>query len=83
MNGNGKKLNLQTVLLLATLAFLLIDKIVIPNVNSGELARQLHAQDLRITTLEECILQLRPLPVQVAEIRALLTSHMTTDKEKR
>ena len=82
-NGDSKKLNFQTVLLVATLLFLVLEKVVLPSVNSGKLADEVKAQAVEIATLKECVIALRPLPVQVAEIRALLQSHMNADKEKR
>jgi len=82
-NGDSKKISFQTVLLFATLLFLILEKIVLPSVNSGKLADEVKVQAVEISALKECIIALRPLPVQVAEIRALLQSHMAAEKEKR
>jgi hypothetical protein len=64
--------SLQTFLLIGTLVFLFLDKIVIPNVNSGKLADQVNAQAQKIAVLEDVIVSLRPLPVEVAAIKESL-----------
>ncbi|OGD20339.1 MAG: hypothetical protein A2Y70_02045 [Candidatus Aminicenantes bacterium RBG_13_64_14] len=71
MNGNGRVWkSLQTVALIVTLAFILVDKLVMPNVNSGKLADAVASQDRKIAVLEECVLSLRPLPAEVYGIKA-------------
>lgn len=80
---NGKTLNFQTVLLLVMLLFIVIKDVIIPNVNSGKLADQIGAQAVAIGKLEEAVGPLKTLPVQVAEIRALIQAYMIKDKEKK
>jgi len=72
-NGNNRAWrSLQTFLLIGTLVFLFMDKIVLPNVNSGKLADQVNAQAQKIAVLEDVIVSLRPLPVEVAAIKESL-----------
>lgn len=80
---NGKTLNFQTVLLVVTLVFIIIKDVIIPNVNSGKLADQISAQAVAIGKIETSLKPLEGLPVQVSEIRTLIITHMSTDKEKR
>lgn len=76
-NGNNRTWkSLQTVLLIVTLGFVFVDKILMPNVNSGKLADEIKAQAVAIGKLET-------LPDQVREIRALIINHMTNDREKK
>lgn len=74
-NG-GKKVSLQTVMLIVALGFIVIKDIIMPNVNSGKLADEIKAQAIAIGKLED-------LPSQVREIRALIINHMADTREKR
>jgi hypothetical protein len=91
LETNGtKKFNLQSALLIITLLFLVVDRFIVPSVVSAnlvskvdttagqtaELSREIHQQGLDIAMLKECIIALRPLPTQVAEIKAILKVHM-------
>lgn len=72
-NGNNRAWrSLQTFLLIGTLVFLFMDKIVLPNVNSGKLADQVNAQAQKIAVLEDVIVSLRPLPIEVAALKESL-----------
>lgn len=72
-NGNNRGWrSVQTMLLIVTLAFLFVDKIVLPAVGSGKLADQVNAQAQKIAVLEDVIVSLRPLPVEVAAIKESL-----------
>jgi len=72
-NGNGRTWkSLQAFLLIGTLIFLFVDKIVLPNVDSGKLADKVNAQAQKIAVLEDVIVSLRPLPVEVAAIKESL-----------
>ena len=53
---------IQTALLIGSLGFLFVDKLVMPSVNSGALAAKVEAQGLQIARIEECVLTLKPLP---------------------
>ena len=64
--------SLQTFLLIGTLVFLFMDKIVRPNVNIGKLADQVNDQAQKIAVLEDVIVSLRPLPVEVASLKESL-----------
>ena len=59
----------QTALLIGSLGFLAIDKLVMPNVNSGELAEKVQAQREQIARIEECIITLKHLPEAVSGLR--------------
>lgn len=77
MQTNGlKKVSLQSVMLIVVLFFILVKDVIMPNVNSGKLADEIKAQAVAIGKLED-------LPNQVREIRALIISHMSADKENR
>lgn len=80
---NGKTLNFQTVLLVVTLLFIVVKDVIIPNVNSGKLADQIGAQAVAIGKIETALKPLEGLPVQVSEIRTLIITHMTSDREKK
>jgi len=72
-SGNGKKREmLYAVGLLASLLFITVDKVVVPTVNSGKLADTVNAQAQQIARLEECVLNLRPLPTEVAGLKVSL-----------
>ena len=65
-NGNGRIWKpMQTGLLVITLGFLLVDKLVMPAVNSGKLSEKVQAQAEQLARIEECIIALRPLPREV------------------
>lgn len=70
-NGNNRTWkSLQTFLLIGTLVFLFMDKIVLPNVNSGKLADRVNAQAQDIAVLKELVIALRPLPAEVYGLKA-------------
>ncbi len=72
-NGNGKlREKLYILGLTASLIFIGIDKILVPTVNSGKLADAVNAQAQQIARLEECVLNLRPLPTEVAGLKVSL-----------
>ena len=71
-NSDRIRKSFQTMLLIGTLGFLFVDKIVLPAVGSGKLADQVNAQAQKIAVLEDVIVSLRPLPVEVAAIKESL-----------
>jgi hypothetical protein len=72
-NGNNRGWRtVQTVVLILSLGFLFIDKIVMPSVNSGKLADTVNAQGKQVAVLEDVIVSLRPLPVEVAALKESL-----------
>ena len=72
-NGNGKlREKLYVLALTASLIFIVIDKILVPTMNSGKLADAVNTQAQQIARLEECVIQLRPLPGEVAGIKVSL-----------
>jgi len=74
-NGNNRVWrSLQTFLLIGTLVFLFMDKIVLPNVNSGKLADQVNAQGKQIAVLEDLAVSLRSLPTDVAGLKVRVDS---------
>jgi len=78
-NGNGRVWKgVQTALLIGSLAFLAIDKLVIPSVNSGKLADKIQAQAEQIARIEECIITLRPLPREVSALTGSVESVKST-----
>lgn len=81
--GSTNKFNFQTLLLVLTVLFLLIEKILIPTVNSGKLADEVHQQAVAVGRLQEAIRPLAGLPTQVATIEAMLKTHVADEKEKR
>jgi len=68
-NGRVWK-GIQTALLVGSLGFLAVDKLVMPNVNSGKLADKIQAQAEQIARIEECIITLKPLPKEVFGLTA-------------
>jgi hypothetical protein len=64
--------SIQTLLLIGSLLFLFVDKIVMPSVNSGKLADTVNAQGKQVAVLEDVIVSLRPLPVEVAALKESL-----------
>ena len=67
---NGRRWKgVQAVLLIGSLGFLAIDKLVMPSVNSGKLADKVQAQAEQIARIEECIITLKPLPEAVSGLR--------------
>lgn len=70
-NNRGWR-SIQAVLLILTLGFLFVDKIVLPAVGSGKLAEQVNVQGKQIAVLEDVIVSLRPLPVEVAALKESL-----------
>ncbi|MBE3118396.1 MAG: hypothetical protein IMZ50_06540 [Candidatus Atribacteria bacterium] len=72
-NGHGWK-SLQTIALIGMLLFLIVEKIIIPSVNSGKLADAVQTQDTKIAVLEEVITTLRPLPNDVAGLKIMVDS---------
>jgi uncharacterized protein YlxW (UPF0749 family) len=76
-NGNGVKKNFTLLLLVLSVIFILVDKIVMPVVNAGPIAQI--RED--VARLEECVYSLRPLPAQVAGLSATVKSlEKTLDK---
>lgn len=72
-NTNGKfKEKLYALGLAVSIIFILIDKVIVPTVNSGKLADAVNTQAQQIARLEECVIQLRPLPYEVAGIKVSL-----------
>jgi len=72
-NGDNRTWrSLQAFLLIVTLGFLAIDKIILPAVGSGKLADQVNAQAQKIAALEDVIISLRPLPVEVSALKESL-----------
>ena len=70
-NGNGRlREKLYVLALVASLLFITIDKIVMPSVNSGKLADAVYAQGKQIAVLEDVVVSLRPLPTEVAGLKA-------------
>ena len=79
----SSKIDLKTVILIASLLMLAVEQIIVPKVNSGELAKEVHAQAVEIGKIQTAIKPLEGLPVQVAEIKTLVQTHMQNDKEKK
>ena len=70
-NGNNRGWRtVQTVLLILSLGFLFMDKIVMPQVNSGKLADTVYVQGKQIAVLEDLAVSLRSLPTDVAGLKA-------------
>ena len=78
-NGNGNTWrNLSTIGLILSLAFIFLDKVVTPNVNSGELAKTVQAQATDIAILKDVVFTLRYLPAEFSGMKATLKGVETT-----
>lgn len=74
-NGNNRmKERLYVLALMASLLFIAVDKVILPTVNSGKLADAVYAQGKQIAVLEELVISLRPLPTEVAGLKATMDS---------
>lgn len=72
-NGNSRGWrNFTTIGFALSLAFIFLDRVITPGVNSGKLADAVYAQGKQIAVLEDVIVSLRPLPVEVAALKESL-----------
>lgn len=72
-NGSAWK-SLSTVGLILSLGFIFVDKMVMPNVNSGELAKTVQAHTTDIAILKDILPALRPLPTSVDGLKIMVDS---------
>jgi hypothetical protein len=76
-NGHGWR-NISTIGLIITLGFVFVDKIVMPNVNSGKLAETVQVQAQDIAVLKDVVFTLRYLPAEFAGMKSTLKGVETT-----
>ena len=72
-NGNTWR-TLSTIGFILSLGFIFVDKMVMPNVNSGELAKTVQAQGTDIAILKDILPSLRPLPTSVDGLKIMVDS---------
>ena len=72
-NGNGKfNREVLKTLGLVVMALTIVVQSIVKSEGSSKLADEVKSQAVQIARLEECILSLRPLPQEVASIKATL-----------
>jgi hypothetical protein len=76
INGNGKswltKSLVQIIMILALSGYIVIEKVFKPGAGNDSQNIIIDINSQRIARLEECIITLRPLPTEVAGLKATL-----------